>query len=227
MGHKTHPAGFRVGITQNWDSKWFTTSKNEFSRNLVEDTKIRGFIKRNFDYAGIPRVEIARTEDRVTVDLYTARPGVVIGRRGVEVDRIRDEIQEITGKQVEINIKEITDPFMDAQLIAENVALQLVKRTHFRRAMKRAVNQAMESGAKGVKIKCSGRLGGAEIARSEWYKDGKIPLQTLRAEVSYGFAEAKTKYGVIGVKVWLYRGDLIMDKEKEKVSTDATDTKKS
>ncbi len=226
MGHKTHPAGFRVGITQNWDSKWFTISKNEFSRNLVEDTKIRNFIKSNFDYAGIPRLEIARTEDRVTVDLYTARPGVVIGRRGVEVDRIRDEIQEITGKQVEINIKEITDPFVDAQLIAENVALQLVKRTHFRRAMKRAVNQAMESGAKGVKIKCSGRLGGAEIARSEWYKDGKIPLQTLRAEVSYGFAEAKTKYGVIGVKVWLYRGDLIMDKEKEKVGTDATDTKK-
>ncbi|NOZ63350.1 MAG: 30S ribosomal protein S3 [Caldiserica bacterium] len=227
MGHKTHPAGFRVGITQNWDSKWFTTSKSEFSRNLVEDTKIRNFIKSNFDYAGIPRVEIARTEDRVTVDLYTARPGVVIGRRGVEVDRIRDEIQGITGKQVEINIKEITDPFMDAQLIAENVALQLVKRTHFRRAMKRAVNQAMESGAKGIKIKCSGRLGGAEIARSEWYKDGKIPLQTLRAEVSYGFAEAKTKYGVIGVKVWLYRGDLIMDKEKEKVGTDAADTKKS
>ena len=226
MGHKTHPAGFRVGITQNWDSKWFTISKNEFSKNLVEDTKIRNFIKSNFDYAGIPRLEIARTEDRVTVDLYTARPGVVIGRRGVEVDRIRDEIQEITGKQVEINIKEITDPFVDAQLIAENVALQLVKRTHFRRAMKRAVNQAMESGAKGVKIKCSGRLGGAEIARSEWYKDGKIPLQTLRAEVSYGFAEAKTKYGVIGVKVWLYRGDLIMDKEKEKVGTDATDTKK-
>ena len=161
------------------------------------------------------------------MNLYTARPGVVIGRRGAEVDRIRDEIQEITGKQVEINIKEITNSFLDAQLIAENVALQLEKRTHFRRAMKRAVNQAMEAGAKGVKIKCSGRLGGAEIARSEWYKDGKIPLQTLRAEVAYGFSEAKTKYGVIGVKVWLYRGDLIMDKEKEKVDSDAVNSQAS
>ncbi|MCD6219374.1 30S ribosomal protein S3 [Candidatus Calescamantes bacterium] len=227
MGQKTDPRGFRVGVTKDWDSKWFTTSKKEFSQNLIEDAKIREFIKNNFDYAGIATIEIARTEDKVTVNLYTARPGVVIGRRGAEVDRIRDEIQEITGKQVEINIKEITNSFLDAQLIAENVALQLEKRTHFRRAMKRAVNQAMEAGAKGVKIKCSGRLGGAEIARSEWYKDGKIPLQTLRAEVAYGFSEAKTKYGVIGVKVWLYRGDLIMDKEKEKVDSDAVNSQAS
>ena len=226
MGQKTHPLGFRIGITKEWGQRWFASSKREFARNLVEDEKIRRFIKNNFGYAGIPKVEMARTEDRLTIDIYTARPGVVIGRGGTEVDRIRDEIQNLTGKQVEINIKEIANPSMDAQLIAEGVALQLEKRAHFRRAMKRAISQAMESGAKGIKIMCSGRLGGAEIARREWYKEGKIPLQTLRANVEYGFFEAKTKYGVIGVKVWLYQGDLIMDKGREG-DTNASSSKKS
>ncbi|MCD6521461.1 30S ribosomal protein S3 [Candidatus Calescamantes bacterium] len=214
MGQKTHPIGFRLGVNKEWFSRWFAPTKEEFAKNLVEDMKIRKYIKENFGYAGISRIEISRTEDRITIDLYTARPGVVIGRRGAEVDRLRAEIQEMTGKQAEINIREVENPYLDAQLIAENVALQLERRANFRRAMKRAVSQAMEAGAKGVKIKCSGRLGGAEIARSEWYKEGKIPLQTIRADVDYGFAEARTKYGVIGVKVWLYKGDTILDKEE-------------
>ncbi len=214
MGQKTHPIGVRLGVSKEWSSRWFSPEKKEFARNLVEDVKIREFIKKNFSFAGISRIDISRTDDRITLDLYTARPGVIIGRGGAEVDRLRGDLQGLTGKQVEINIREVDNPFLSAQLIAESVALQIERRANFRRAMKRAVNQAMEAGAKGVKIMCSGRLGGAEIARSEWYKEGKIPLQTLRADVDYGFTEARTKYGVIGVKVWLYLGDTLLDKEK-------------
>lgn len=206
MGQKVHPFGFRVGFIKNWDSRWFA-KKAVFGKILEEDVKIREYVHKNLESAGVSRVEIERAADKAKVIISTSRPGIVIGRKGADIDRLRDEIQAITGKEIYIDIKEIKDPNREAKLIAKNIALQLEKRVSFRRAMKRAVSQAMASGVEGIKISCGGRLGGAEMKRTENYKEGKIPLHTLRADIDYGFTEAITTYGKIGVKVWLYKGE--------------------
>lgn len=211
MGQKINPKGFRVGVTIDWDAKWY--ADKDYAKLLHEDMKIRNSIKENLKFAGIPKVEINRLPDQVVVDILAAKPGIVIGRGGVEVNRLRDKIQElVNNKEVVLNIKEVKDPYSNAQLIAENIALQLEKRIPFRRAMKKAISQAMDVGAKGIKIKCKGRLGGNEIARSEEYKEGKVPLHTIRALIDYGFSVSKTVYGTIGVKVWVYKGDVIRQK---------------
>jgi small subunit ribosomal protein S3 len=225
MGHKVNPKGLRVGVTVDWDAKWY--ADKDYAKLLHEDIKIRKYIKENLKFAGIPKIEINRLPDQVVVDILSSRPGIVIGRGGVEVDRLRDKIQELVhNKEVVLNIREVKDPYLNAQLIAENVALQLEKRIPFRRAMKKAVTQAIESGAQGVKIRCSGRLGGNEIARSEEYKEGKVPLHTLRAIIDYGFVESKTLYGTIGVKVWIYKGDVLKEKSS-KTSTPVKEEKSS
>ena len=211
MGQKVHPLSFRLGYIKDWGSRWFAKRK-EFPQNLLEDLKIRKFIKRNFSQANVSKVDIERATKRVRVIVFSGRPGVIIGRRGADIDRLRDELQNMTNKEVFVDIKEVQNPNIDAQLVAENVAFQLERRVAFRRAMKKAVSQSLASGAGGIKIMCSGRLGGAEIARTEKYKEGKIPLHTLRANIDYGFAEALTTYGVIGVKCWIYTGDVILDK---------------
>ncbi|HIE44137.1 MAG TPA: 30S ribosomal protein S3 [Candidatus Omnitrophica bacterium] len=211
MGQKVSPKGLRLGGIIDWESKWY--GGRNYAQILQEDMKIRNFIKDNLKFAGIPKIEIRRLGEQIIIDIYAARPGVVIGRGGSEVDRLRDRIQEIVdNKEVVINIQEVKEPLLNAQLVAENVALQLEKRIPFRRAMKRAINQVMEAGAKGAKIRCKGRLGGHEIARAEEYKVGKVPLHTLRADIDYGFTEAKTLYGTIGVKVWLYKGDVLKER---------------
>lgn len=210
MGHKVHPHGLRLGIIKDWDAKWYA-DKN-FAELLHEDIKLRRYIKNKFYAAGISRVEIERAANRLKVNIHTARPGMLIGRGGTEVDALRREIESLTGKQVSVNIIEIKNPDLDAQLVAENIASQLEKRIAFRRAMKQAMQRAQRAGALGIKMSCAGRLGGAEIARSEGYNEGKIPLHTLRADIDYGFAEAKTTYGKIGVKVWIYKGDVLPEK---------------
>ncbi|MFH2137782.1 MAG: 30S ribosomal protein S3 [Candidatus Omnitrophota bacterium] len=212
MGQKVHPLAFRLGYIKNWSSRWFAKNKN-FSAFLLEDVKIRKYIKKNFSSASVSLVEIERSINRVRVIVFSGRPGVIIGRRGADIDRLRDELQSITKKEVFVDIKEVSSPQTNAQLVAENIAYQLEKRVAFRRAMKKAVQQAMQSGAGGIKIMCAGRLGGAEIARTEGYKEGKIPLHTLRADIDYGFAEALTTYGVIGVKCWVFKGLVITDKK--------------
>ena len=207
MGQKVHPYGFRVGITRGWQSRWFA-NKSRFGKLIVEDVKIREYVKKRLKMAGIARAEIERTGDEVRLLLHTARPGLVIGRKHAEVDRLRDDIQELTGKRVTINVREISNPDTSAQLLAEGVAAQLLKRISFRRAMRRTLEAARNAGALGAKIVCAGRLGGAEMSRRERYVDGKLPLHTLKADIEYGFAEAHTTYGTIGVKVWLYKGDI-------------------
>ncbi len=216
MGQKVHPLSFRLGYIKDWSSRWFAKNK-DFSTLLLEDLKIRKFIKKTFSSASVSKVDIERASNRVRVIVYSARPGVIIGRRGADIDRLRDDLQGITKKEIYVDIKEIANPSIDAQLVAENVAFQLEKRIAFRRAMKKAIAQGMNSGAGGIKIMCSGRLGGAEIARTENYKAGKIPLHTLRADIDYGFAEARTTYGAIGVKCWIYKG-LVIEKKKETAS---------
>jgi small subunit ribosomal protein S3 len=208
MGQKIRPTGFRIGIYEEWRSRWYA-SKQEFSDLLVEDFKIRKFIKDKYAYAGIPKVEIERTRDAVKVILFTARPGVIIGRKGSEVERITEELQNLTGRRIEIKIEEIARPEIDAQLIAEDISEQLRKRSGFRRTMKRALEQTMDNGARGVKVQLSGRLGGAEMSRTESAMLGSIPLSTLRARIDYGFAEAKTAQGHLGVKVWVNQGDYL------------------
>ncbi|MCF6158123.1 MAG: 30S ribosomal protein S3 [wastewater metagenome] len=212
MGQKVCPIGIRLGITQGWRSLWYA-DKRSFGSLLVEDQKIRKIIKENYSFAGIPAIDIERTRQDARVTLHTARPGLIIGRKGAEVDRLKDELQKLINRNVVIKIKEILKPELYAQLVAENIAEQLVKRAAFRRTMKKAMESSLSVGAKGVKIQVSGRLGGAEIARTEKMASGSIPLHTLRADVDYGFAEAKTTYGVIGVKVWIYKGLVIPDKE--------------
>ncbi len=207
MGQKIHPYGFRVGITRGWQSRWFA-DKSRFGKLIVEDVKIREYVKKRLKMAGVARAEIERTGDEVRLLLHTARPGLVIGRKHTEVDRLRDDIQELTGKRVTINVREISNPDTSAQLLAEGVAAQLLKRISFRRAMRRTLEAARNAGALGAKIMCAGRLGGAEMSRRERYVDGKLPLHTLKADIDYGFAEARTTYGTIGVKVWLYKGDI-------------------
>lgn len=218
MGQKIRPTGFRVGIMEDWRSRWYA-SKQEFKDLLVEDFKIRKFIKKKYSYAGIPKIEIERTRDAVTVRLFTARPGIIIGRKGAEVEKITEELQNLTGRRIEIKIEEVARPEIDAQLISEDIAEQLQKRSSFRRTMKRALEQTMDGGAKGVKIQLSGRLGGAEMSRCEKAASGSIPLSTLRAKIDYGFAEAKTAQGHIGVKVWVNQGDYL----KMEGSPDASD----
>ncbi|MCH7824275.1 MAG: 30S ribosomal protein S3 [Acidobacteria bacterium] len=207
MGQKVHPIGFRLGYTQDWRSRWFAT--RDYADLLHEDIALRDMIRRRFHHAGVSRVEIERAANKLKVDIYTARPGIVIGRNGAEVDRLKKDIESQTSREVYVNIQEVHRPELDAQLIAENIALQLERRVAFRRAMRRAVETAMRFGAEGIKVRCSGRLGGLEISRSEWYLQGKLPLHTLRADIDYGFAESHTTYGQIGVKVWVYRGQIL------------------
>ena len=213
MGHKVNPYGFRLGITTDWKSRWF--SEKEYKKYLHEDVAIRRYLTRNLSHAGISKVDIERTRDRVRVDIHTARPGVVIGRRGAEADRIRADLDKMTGKQVTLNILEVKGTEVDAQLVAQGVAEQLASRVSFRRAMRRAVNSAMKGGAKGIRVQCSGRLGGAEMARTEWYREGRVPLHTLRAHIDWGLAEARTTFGVIGVKVWIYKGEVLPSREEQ------------
>ena len=222
MGQKIRPTGFRVGIMEDWRSRWYA-SKKEFSDLLIEDFKIRKFIKTKYGYAGIPKVEIERTRDAVKVILFTARPGVIIGRKGAEVERLQEELQTLTGRRIDIKIEEVTRPEIDAQLISEDIAEQLQKRSSFRRTMKRAIEQTMDGGAKGVKVQLSGRLGGAEMSRCEKQAQGSIPLSTLRAKIDYGFSEAKTAQGHIGVKVWVNQGDYL----KMEAGTDGHDAQAS
>ena len=208
MGQKVNPHGLRVGIIKDWSSKWYS-GKRDFSNLLIEDKKIRKYVKDKFYTSGVSKVEIERAANRVKVTIYTAKPGMVIGKGGAGVDDLKKELEVMTGKNVFINIIEIKVPELDAQLVAENIASQLEKRVSFRRAMKQSIQRTMRAGAKGIKTMVSGRLGGAEIARSERYSEGTIPLQTLRADIEYGFAEADTTYGKIGVKVWIYKGEIL------------------
>ncbi len=207
MGQKVHPYGFRLGINKPWKSNWF--GKRDFPELLQEDIKIRSFLRKNLSHAGIANLEIERSANRIRINIHTARPGIIIGKKGLEVDRLKEELQRIIGgKQVNLNIKEIRRAELDANLVAQNIALQLEKRISFRRAMKKSVQSSLRFGALGIKIRCSGRLGGQEIARSEWYREGRVPLHTLRADIDYGTAEALTTYGIIGIKVWVYKGEI-------------------
>jgi len=215
MGQKVHPYGLRLGFIKGWKSSWFS-DKKEFPQLLYEDIKIRKYVKNNFHNAGIANITIERAKGRAKIILYSSRPGVIIGRRGADIDRLRDELQDLTKKQIFIDIKEVKNPDIEAQLVAENVAFQLEKRIAFRRAMKKAMQRAINSGAEGIKIACAGRLGGADMSRREGYREGKIPLQTLRADIDYGFTEARTTYGAIGVKVWIYKGEVYAQKAVNK-----------
>ncbi|MBO5489024.1 MAG: 30S ribosomal protein S3 [Eubacterium sp.] len=211
MGQKVNPHGLRVGVIKDWESRWFADDEN-FSDNLVEDYKIREFLKKKLYHAGIAKIEIERTADRVKVLVYTAKPGVVIGKGGAEIEKLKGELAKFSKQKVLVDIKEVKRPDSDAQLVAENIAQQLENRISFRRAMKSCMGRAMKAGAKGIKTACSGRLGGADMARTEFYSEGNIPLQTLRADIDYGFAEANTTYGKIGVKTWVYHGEVLPTK---------------
>lgn len=218
MGQKTNPIGFRVGITKDWVSKWFA-EKKDFGKFLGEDLQIRNYIKKKLYFAGVSKILIEKSSDRIHITILTSRPGIIIGRRGEAIDKLKEEVGNLTTKEIHIDIEEIKVPELDAQLVAENIALQLERRVAYRRAMKRSITQAMGLGAKGVKIMVGGRIGGAEIARSESYREGKVPLQTIRADIDYGFAIAFTAYGTIGVKVWIYKGD-VLKTEKRAGSTE-------
>ena len=213
MGQKVNPHGLRVGVIKNWDSRWFASDET-FGDTLVSDNKVRKYLKSKLQEAGIPKIEIERDAHRVKVFIHCAKPGLVIGRGGAEIEKLRQEVEAIVGKPVAINVMEVKVPDMNAQLVAENIALQLEKRTSFRRAMKQAIGRTMRLGAKGIKVAVSGRLGGAEIARTEHYHEGTIPLQTIRADIEYGFWEANTTYGKIGVKVWIFKGEVLPDVKK-------------
>ena len=216
MGQKVNPHGLRVGVIKDWDSKWYAEA--DFADNLIEDHEIRKFLKKKLYAAGISKIEIERASDRVKVIVYTAKPGVVIGKGGAEIEKVRKEVQKLTSKNVNIDIKEIKRPDRDAQLVAENIAQSLENRVSFRRAMKQAMQRTMKSGVLGIKASVSGRLGGADIARREFYSEGTIPLQTLRADIDYGFAEAATTYGRLGVKVWIYKGEVLPTKNTKEGS---------
>jgi len=218
MGQKVNPHGLRVGVIKDWDSKWYAEA--DFADNLVEDYNIRTFLKKKLYNAGISRIEIERASDRVKVVVNTAKPGLVIGKGGAEIEKLKAEVQKLSSKKVLVDVKEVKKPDRDAQLVAENIALQLENRVSFRRAMKSVMSKTMKSGAKGIKTACSGRLGGADMARTEFYSEGTIPLQTLRADIDYGFAEADTTYGKVGVKVWIYKGEVLPTKEVVKEGSD-------
>ena len=216
MGQKVHPVGFRLGINRSWDSVWFA-KKGEYGKYLIEDYKIRQFIKKNITNAGVSEIIIERSSKKCTVSIHTSRPGFVIGKKGSDIEKIKNNIAKITGNEVNVNIKEIKKPELDAYLVAENISQQLVKRVAYRRAMKRSMQSAIRLGAKGIKVMVSGRLAGNEIARTEWLRDGSIPSHTLRANIDYGFSEALTTYGIIGIKVWIYKGEVFekdIDKQK-------------
>lgn len=233
MGQKVNPIGLRIGINKGWQSRWF--AEKDYAKLLREDIIIRNIIEDQLENAGVSKIEIERTEEEVKVDMYTSKPGIVIGRRGANINDIRDLIEKKTGSIIQLNIIEIKKPELIAKLVAEGIASQLVGRVSFRKAMKKAISLCMKAGAKGIRVQCAGRLGGAEMARTEWYREGRVPLHTLRANIDYGFAEANTTFGKIGVKVWIYLGDIIRDildkeemgkerkldkrkKEKEKIS---------
>ena len=220
MGQKVNPHGLRVGVIKDWDSKWYAEA--DFADNLVEDQAVRKFLKKKLYSAGVSKIEIERASDRVKVIIHTAKPGVVIGKGGAEIEKIKAEVQKLLAgnKKLIVDIKEVKRPDKDAQLVAENIALQLENRVSFRRAMKSCMGRTMKAGAKGIKTACSGRLGGADMARTEFYSEGTIPLQTLRADIDYGFAEADTTYGKIGVKVWIYKGEVLPVKETVKEGSD-------
>jgi small subunit ribosomal protein S3 len=207
LGQKVNPIGFRLGVIKTWDSKWYAEA--DFAKNLHEDLKIRKFLKKRLFSAGISKIEIERAANKTKVNIHAARPGLIIGKKGAEVELLKKDLAAITSKEVFININEVRKPELDAQLVAENVALQLERRIAFRRAMKKSVTSSLKFGAKGIRITCSGRLGGAEMSRTEWYREGRVPLHTLRADIDYGFAEAKTTYGIIGVKVLIFKGEVL------------------
>ncbi len=214
MGQKTHPIGFRLGTTKSWDSKWYAPKK-EYATTLHEDLNIKKYIKNRYKVAGISRIEIDRIVDKLKIRIHASRPAIIIGRKGQEVELLKKTIERmVPGKEVTINVAEVRVPELDAQLIAEDIALQIERRVSHRRAMKRAIDNALKAGAKGVKVQVKGRIGGAELARREWFLVGRMPLQTLRADIDYGFATAYTKYGILSVKVWIYKGDLIKGKEE-------------
>ena len=206
MGQKVHPFGFRLGFNRTWQSRWY--AEKNYASLLHEDLDLRVDLKKRLSHAGVARIDIERAATKLKITIHTSRPGIIIGRKGAEVDKLRDDLQKKTGREIFINIMEIHKPELEAQLVAESVALQIERRVAFRRAMKKAIESAGRFGAKGVKLRCSGRLGGAEIARSEWYLDGQLPLHTLRADIDFGFAEARTTYGQIGVKCWIYKGEM-------------------
>ncbi|MFN2503730.1 MAG: 30S ribosomal protein S3 [Acidimicrobiales bacterium] len=222
MGQKVNPYGFRLGVTTDWKSRWF--SDRDYTDYLIEDWNIRDYLMKQLPHAAISRIEVERTRDRLRVDVHTARPGIVIGRRGAEADRLRADLAKMTSNvKIQLNIQEIRQPELDAALIAQGVADQLAGRVSFRRAMKRAVQTAQKAGAQGIRVQCSGRLGGSEMARSEWYREGRVPLHTLRSDIDYGFREARTTFGRIGVKVWIYKGDILPYKTstEDKISREA------
>ncbi|MCB2226956.1 MAG: 30S ribosomal protein S3 [Desulfarculaceae bacterium] len=213
MGQKVHPVGFRLGVIRTWDSRWF--AGKDYAALVYEDYKIREFVKKKLAHAGISRVEIERAADKAKVRIHTARPGIVIGKKGAEIENLKRQLEKVIKREVMVDIHEVRKPEVDAQLVAENVAGQLLRRIAFRRAMKRAVSSAMKFGAQGIRIHCGGRLGGAEMARREWYREGRVPLHTLRADIDVGFAEAKTTYGIIGVQVLIFKGEVLDEKENE------------
>ncbi|MDO9485830.1 MAG: 30S ribosomal protein S3 [Actinomycetota bacterium] len=224
MGQKVNPHGFRLGITTDFKSRWFADSQKPGQRYrdyVDEDVKIRKVLSQGMERAGISKVEIERTRDRVRVDIHTARPGIVIGRRGAEADRIRGDLEKLTGKQVQLNILEVKNPEIDAQLVAQGIAEQLSSRVSFRRAMRKGMQSTMKSGAKGIRVQVSGRLGGAEMSRTEFYREGRVPLHTLRADIDYGFYEARTTFGRIGVKVWIYKGDALPTRSEREAAAAA------
>ena len=212
MGQKVHPIGFRLGINRTWESRWYADA--DYSEKLHADLKLREFLKKRLYHAGISKIELERAANKVKINIFAARPGIIIGKKGSEVEVLKKDLAKITDDECFINIQEVRKPEVDAQLVAENVVLQLERRVAFRRAMKRSVSMALKFGAKGIKINCAGRLGGAEMSRTEWYREGRVPLHTLRADIDYGFAEAKTTYGIIGVKVLIFKGE-VLGKEKE------------
>jgi len=213
LGQKVHPIGFRLGINRNWDSRWF--AGKEYSDFVLEDFNIRRFLKKRIFHAGVARIEIERAANKVRIRVHTARPGIVIGKKGADIEKLKRDLEKEINREVIIDIQEVRKAEVEAQLVAENVALQLVRRVAFRRAMKKSVNTALRFGAQGIKIACSGRLGGAEMARREWYREGRVPLHTIRADIDYGFAEAFTTYGVIGVKVIIFKGEILPDKVRK------------
>lgn len=215
MGQKVHPNAFRLGVIRDWQSRWFAPKK-DYPRLLHEDIRLRREILKRFNHAGIAKVEIEQASNRAKITIHTARPGIIIGKKGVEIEALRHDLERMTNKQILINIEEVKRPELSSQLVAENIAGQLIRRIGFRRAMKRTVQSSMKAGALGVRIRCSGRLGGAEMARCEWYREGRVPLHTLRADIDYGTTEARTKYGQIGIKVWIFRGE-IFEKPSAKV----------
>jgi small subunit ribosomal protein S3 len=216
LGQKVNPIGLRLNIVRSWESTWY--ADRDYAKFLLEDQKIRKYLKKRLYHAGLSKINIARTGEKLKLKLHTARPGIVIGKKGTEIESLKNDLDKLTNRQCVVDIQEVRRPEADAQLVAENVALQLERRIAFRRAMKKAVNIALKFGAKGIKIACSGRLGGAEMARREWTREGRVPLHTLRADIDYGFAEANTTYGIIGVKVWIFKGEVLADTDPQHLS---------